>query len=74
MIYRYIEITVGNAAWPVGVTSVGIHERAGRSKISDSKIAHTLNDDTTRKYMQVVKRLMAKCQEFYPPTDAAKAM
>eukprot|EP01047_Picozoa_sp_COSAG01_P079917 COSAG01_NODE_15339_length_1347_cov_1243.159455_3_plen_27_part_01 len=26
-------LTIGNAPWPMGVTSVGIHERAGREKI-----------------------------------------
>jgi hypothetical protein len=28
---------------------VGIHERAGRSKIFDTKTAHILNDETQRK-------------------------
>eukprot|EP00392_Amoebophrya_sp_AT5.2_P000642 g643.t1 len=71
---RYIELTVGNAAWPVGVTSVGIHERAGRSKISSSNIANTLNDDTTRKCMQVWKRLMKQCQNQNPPDDSSNVM
>lgn len=71
---RYIELTVGNAAWPVGVTSVGIHERVGRSKISSSNISHTLNDDTTRKYMQVFKRLMKQCQNVNPPDDVSNVL
>jgi len=25
---RYLELSIGNAPWPMGVTSVGIHERA----------------------------------------------
>ncbi|CAD7957439.1 unnamed protein product [Amoebophrya sp. A120] len=71
---KYIELTVGNAAWPVGVTSVGIHERVGRSKISSSNIANTLNDDTTRKCMQVFKRLMKQCQTTNPPDDGSNVL
>ena len=26
----YIDIAIGRAAWPIGVTMVGIHARAGR--------------------------------------------
>lgn len=54
---KYIELSIGNAAWPMGVTMVGIHERVGRSKIYSSGIAHILNDETTRKYIQVKQNL-----------------
>jgi len=63
---RYIELAIGNSAWPMGVTMVGIHERAGRSKIFSSEIAHILNDETTRKYIQMLKRLMSVCQRLFP--------
>jgi len=62
----YIQLSIGNAAWPMGVTMVGIHERAGRSKIFTSEIAHILNDETTRKYIQMFKRLMSYCQKRFP--------
>eukprot|EP00920_Eleutheroschizon_duboscqi_P002615 GHVT01006149.1.p1 GENE.GHVT01006149.1~~GHVT01006149.1.p1 ORF type:complete len:420 (-),score=134.48 GHVT01006149.1:615-1874(-) len=62
----YMLLAIGNAAWPMGVTMVGIHERAGRSKIFSSQVAHVLNDETTRKYIQVFKRLMSYCQTRYP--------
>lgn len=62
----YIQVAIGNAAWPLGVTMVGIHERSGRSKISSNKVAHVLNDETQRKYIQSVKRLMSFCQHKYP--------
>ena len=29
----YINLAIGNSQWPIGVTSVGIHERASREKI-----------------------------------------
>lgn len=49
----YLEMAIGNAPWPIGVTMVGIHARTGREKISSRYVAHVLNDETQRKYMQV---------------------
>lgn len=48
---------------------VGIHERAGRSKIFSQNVAHVLNDETQRKYIQSIKRLMSFCKGKYPPYD-----
>ena len=62
----YILLAIGNAAWPMGVTMVGIHERAGRSKIYDTKTAHILNDETQRKYITAIKRLMSFAQDARP--------
>jgi len=56
-------LAIGNAAWPIGVTMVGIHERSGREKIFSQHVAHVLNDETTRKYIQAIKRLMTYAQE-----------
>ncbi|EAN34421.1 Prp18 domain protein [Theileria parva strain Muguga] len=61
----YMLLAIGNAAWPMGVTMVGIHERAGRSKIFTSEVAHILNDETTRKYIQMFKRLISFSQSKY---------
>ncbi|EDO07478.2 pre-mRNA splicing factor 18 family protein [Babesia bovis T2Bo] len=58
----YMLLAIGNAAWPMGVTMVGIHERAGRSKIFTSEVAHILNDEKTRKYIQMIKRLLSFAQ------------
>jgi len=33
---KYLELAIGNAPWPMGVTMVGIHERTGREKIFSS--------------------------------------
>jgi pre-mRNA-splicing factor 18 len=49
----YLEMSIGNAPWPIGVTMVGIHARTGREKIFSQSIAHVLNDETQRKYIQV---------------------
>lgn len=63
---HYLELSIGNAAWPMGVTMVGIHARTGREKISQNNIAHALNDETQRKYIQGIKRLMTQFSNMYP--------
>ena len=49
----YLQMAIGNAPWPIGVTMVGIHARTGREKIHDKNVAHVLNDENQRKYIQV---------------------
>ncbi|KAI8895480.1 Prp18 domain-containing protein [Globomyces pollinis-pini] len=68
----YIRLSIGNAAWPIGVTAVGIHERSGREKLHTSQIAHALNDETQRKWIQSIKRLMTYAQSVRPPSDVSK--
>ncbi|KAF1797954.1 Prp18 domain-containing protein [Mucor lusitanicus] len=63
----YLQLSIGNAPWPIGVTMVGIHERSAREKISSSQVAHVLNDEASRKWIQSVKRLMTFAQTKYPP-------
>jgi len=62
----YLQMAIGNAPWPIGVTMVGIHARTGREKIFSRNIAHVLNDETQRKFIQALKRLMTQCQRFFP--------
>ncbi|GAB6020290.1 hypothetical protein CHUAL_003004 [Chamberlinius hualienensis] len=69
----YLQMAIGNAPWPIGVTMVGIHARTGREKIFSKHVAHVLNDETQRKYIQALKRLMTKCQYFFP-TDPSKSV
>lgn len=66
-------MAIGNAPWPIGVTMVGIHARTGREKIFSKNVAHVMNDETQRKYIQALKRLMTKCQEYYP-TDPSRCV
>ncbi|KAJ3070328.1 mRNA splicing protein prp18, partial [Rhizoclosmatium hyalinum] len=70
----YLRLSIGNAPWPIGVTMVGIHERSGREKISSSQIAHGLNDETQRKWIQSIKRMMTFAQSKYPPDDLGKSI
>lgn len=69
----YLQMAIGNAPWPIGVTMVGIHARTGREKIFSKNVAHVMNDETQRKYIQALKRLMTKCQEYYP-TDPSRCV
>lgn len=39
------DLAIGRAAWPIGVTMVGIHARSGRAKIESSKVAHVMNSE-----------------------------
>ena len=68
----FFEMAIGNAPWPMGVTMVGIHERSGRSKIFSSQIDHVLNDETQRKYIHAMERLMKFSQNKYPNSDPTK--
>ncbi|KAJ3062746.1 mRNA splicing protein prp18 [Podochytrium sp. JEL0797] len=70
----YLRLSIGNAPWPIGVTMVGIHERSGREKIASSNVAHGLNDETQRKWIQSIKRMMTFAQSIYPPDDLGKAI
>jgi pre-mRNA-splicing factor 18 len=63
---QYIKLAIGNAPWPIGVTMVGIHKHSAHEKIYPNSVAHIMNDETTRKYLQSIKRLMTLCQWWYP--------
>eukprot|EP00058_Branchiostoma_floridae_P014267 XP_002599755.1 hypothetical protein BRAFLDRAFT_205752 [Branchiostoma floridae] len=69
----YLRMAIGNAPWPIGVTMVGIHARTGREKIFAQNVAHVLNDETQRKYIQALKRLMTLCQQHFP-ADPSKCV
>lgn len=66
----YLRLSIGNAPWPIGVTSVVIHERSAHDRLSN--VAHALNDEATRKWIQSLKRLMTFCQSKFPPIDASQ--
>mmetsp|Transcript_8199 Transcript_8199/g.11830 ORF Transcript_8199/g.11830 Transcript_8199/m.11830 type:complete len:428 (+) Transcript_8199:162-1445(+) len=59
----YMDVAIGRAAWPIGVTMVGIHARSGRAKIESSNVAHVMNSELQRKYLTSVKRLLTYCQK-----------
>ncbi|KAF2103719.1 hypothetical protein NA57DRAFT_30563 [Rhizodiscina lignyota] len=72
----YLRLSIGKAAWPIGVTMVGIHERSAREKLheSDKNAAHIMSDETTRKYLQSIKRCLSFAQTRWPPDDQLQLM
>jgi pre-mRNA-splicing factor 18 len=71
----YLRLSIGKAAWPIGVTMVGIHERSAREKLHESdKQAHIMSDEVTRKYLQAIKRCLSFAQTRWPPEDVGQLM
>lgn len=68
----YMDVAIGRAAWPIGVTMVGIHARSGRAKIESSNVAHIMNSESQRKYLTSVKRLMSYAQRKRPDVHPSK--
>ena len=80
----YLKLSIGNAAWPIGISGTSIHERSALERIETSHSAgHVLNDEvrififiykTTRKWVQSIKRLMTFTQSVNPSQDLSKNM
>ncbi|KAL9623027.1 MAG: hypothetical protein Q9160_002746 [Pyrenula sp. 1 TL-2023] len=72
----YLRLSIGKAAWPIGVTMVGIHERSAREKLheSDKNQAHIMSDEITRKFLQSIKRCLSFAQTRWPPDDQLQLM
>ena len=72
----YLRLSIGKAAWPIGVTMVGIHERSAREKLheSDKGAAHIMSDEVTRKFLQGIKRCLSFAQVRWPPEDQLQLM
>lgn len=70
----YLRLSIGKAAWPIGVTMVGIHERSAREKIGEENKGHVMGDEVTRKFLQSIKRCLTYAQVRWPPTDVRQLM
>ncbi|KAM7205024.1 Prp18 [Rhypophila sp. PSN 637] len=70
----YLRLSIGKAAWPIGVTMVGIHERSAREKLHDGAKGHIMGGEVTRKYLQSIKRCLTFAQVRWPPTDIRQLM
>mmetsp|Transcript_23954 Transcript_23954/g.52377 ORF Transcript_23954/g.52377 Transcript_23954/m.52377 type:complete len:396 (-) Transcript_23954:52-1239(-) len=68
----YMDVAIGRAAWPIGVTMVGIHARSGRAKIESANVAHVMNSELQRKYLTSVKRLLTFDQKRRTDVDPSK--
>ncbi|KAH6603467.1 hypothetical protein Trco_008242 [Trichoderma cornu-damae] len=70
----YLRLSIGKAAWPIGVTMVGIHERSAREKLHAGEKGHVMGDEATRKYLQSIKRCLTFAQVRWPPQDLRQLM
>lgn len=70
----YLTLSIGKAAWPIGVTMVGIHERSAREKLHESDKGHVMGDEVTRKFLQSIKRCLSFAQVRWPPEDVRQLM
>ncbi|KAJ1337448.1 pre-mRNA-splicing factor 18 [Microdochium nivale] len=70
----YLRVSIGKAAWPIGVTMVGIHERSAREKLHNGERGHVMGDELTRKYLQSIKRCLTFAQVRWPPSDIRQLM
>lgn len=52
----WVSYAVSNNSPPSYVHAHSIHERSAREKISADQVAHVLNDEVSRKYIQSLKR------------------
>lgn len=62
----YMCIAIGNSPWPLGITNTQIHIRPGHEKIKARHAQHVFNDETQRRYIQSVKRLITFAQRIWP--------
>jgi len=74
----YLRLSIGKAAWPIGVTMVGIHERSAREKLHEDgkngETAHIMSDEGTRKWLQSLKRLVSFSQTRWEVFDVGQLM
>lgn len=76
----YLDLSIGKAAWPVGIgcggsmlmeDAIGLHDRFNRMEnVKDT--AWALNDEVARKYVQALKRIISMAQKYWPPADPSK--
>ncbi|KAK2070614.1 hypothetical protein P8C59_005093 [Phyllachora maydis] len=70
----YLRLSIGKAAWPIGVTMVGIHERSAREKLHGGERGHIMGGEVTRKFLQSIKRCLTFAQVRWPPDDIRQLM
>ena len=58
---KYIDLSIGNAPWPMGVAMLSITVKRNAPKVS-----HVLDEEMTRRWMQSLKRFITVSQELYP--------
>lgn len=74
----YLRLSIGKAAWPIGVTMVGIHERSAREKLhedgKDREVAQIMADEGTRRWLQSLKRCVSFAQSRWEVWELGELM
>lgn len=65
----YMKLSIGNKAWPIGITAAILHERKALDRISGRNISHPLNNETVRRWVQCLKRLITFKEKIHLSAD-----
>ncbi|KAI3652013.1 hypothetical protein MP228_003316 [Amoeboaphelidium protococcarum] len=65
----YMKLSIGNKAWPIGITAAILHERKALDRISGRNISHPLNNETVRRWVQCLKRLITFKEKMHLSAD-----
>ena len=68
----YLDLAIGRAHWPMGMTRTSIHDRGALERISESKITHILNNEEQRNMLGAIDRLRRYNQELRPDVSTSK--
>eukprot|EP01083_Nonionella_stella_P027208 74890_1 len=60
----YMRLAIGNAAWPIGGVHLGVEQLKVRQVLPSAK--HFMDDETQRKYLRSLKRVLTYVEERYP--------
>lgn len=63
----YMELTVGDAKWPVGAPNTSIHQRANDGMTAGGE--HVLSEDGAKKACVAIKRMLTYAQSRWPATE-----
>ncbi|ESW97422.1 hypothetical protein KL918_001035 [Ogataea parapolymorpha] len=59
----YLQLSIGNVAWPIGLIDIGIRVRTNNMKIGEgSNTSNIMKDERTRQWILAVKRLLTFCE------------
>ncbi|GEQ69199.1 hypothetical protein JCM33374_g2870 [Metschnikowia sp. JCM 33374] len=64
----YLQLSIGNVAWPIGVRDVGIHARAADAKIAGddkTQLSNIMKSEATRRWLISVKRIVNYCEKLH---------
>ncbi|KAH3665811.1 hypothetical protein OGAPHI_003999 [Ogataea philodendri] len=59
----YLKLSIGNVAWPIGLTNIGIRVRTGHLKVKENTgTSNIMKDEQTRQWILAIKRIITFCE------------